>query len=156
MSLKRTRPRANQLLGLPRFKRIVLPVAAWGPYPRSSKFLKRRRLRVRRRAAGGGVSVRGHVRLSSARRGSCRPVLRAMASDLGARGNGRCACLGYLPERQLVEAFCEVRDRLFRKCVRHRRMRHFVVLGAPSRAVVWLLSQLPPGYIRVHVFGIAV
>jgi len=156
MPLKCTCPRAYQLLGLPRFKRIVLPVAAWRPYPRASKILERRRLRVRCRATGRGVSMRGHVRLSSARRGSCGPIVGAMACDFGARGYGRSACLGYLPERQLIEAFCEVRDRLLGERVRHRRMRHFNVLAAPSRAIVWLLAQLPPGYIGVHIFGIAV
>jgi hypothetical protein len=91
--------------------------------------------------------MRGHARFSSARRGSCGPIVRAMACDLGARGYGRSACLGYLPERQLIEAFCEVRDRLLGERVRHRRMRRFNVLATPSCALVWLLAELPPGYI---------
>jgi hypothetical protein len=156
MPLKRACPRAYQLLGLLRFKRIVLPEAAWRPYPRAAGLLEGRRLRVRRRATGRGVSVRRHVRLSSARRGPCGPIVGAMSCDLGARGYGRSACLGYLPERQLIEAFCEVRDRLLGERVRHGRMRRFRVLITPSRAIVWLLAQLPPGYIGVHVFGIAV
>lgn len=91
--------------------------------------------------------MRGQVRLSSARRGSRGPIVRAMACDLGARGYGRSACLGYLPERQLIEAFCEVRNRLLGERVRHRRTRCFRVLDGPSCAIVWLLAQLPPGSI---------
>ena len=156
MPLKRACPRAYQLFGLPRFKRIILPVAAWRPYPRAPGLLEGRWLRVRCRATGRGVSVRRRVRLSSARRGSRGPIMGAMACDLGARGYGRSACLGYLSERQLIEALCKVRARLLGERVRHGRMMCFRVRITPSRAIVWLLAQLPPGYIGVHVFGIAV
>lgn len=77
-----------------------------------------------------------------------------MAYDLRARGYGRGARLGYFPQRQLIEALSEARNRLLRESVRQRRMWYLRILASPP-GFVWLLAQLPPGYIRVHVFGIA-